>query len=667
MRRFIVRGMGSAIAALVLTLASGTVPATAAEKTPPNVILFVWDGLRPDSVSKETTPNLWNLANGGVTFRKNHSTYPTFTMMNASSLNTGDFPGKAGFYGNTLWLGRNSLQGNKADGSAFDYKQPVFTEDWNVLTSLNSFYDGQLFMVTRLLEAAQKKGLKTCIVGKSGPAFMFDLKRGGYGIDENMVFPESLAIELKSKGYPLPKNSSVMWPGLAAAPNEAPTAAGAKALLADKVTSDPDAGTKSPFYAANSYMLNVYLNYILPEKKPDVSVIWFRDPDSTEHVYGPGSAAYKDALNTMDIMLGKLTAKLQHLNLSRDTDIVIVSDHGHNTVAGDATLFPLRGIANGSVAAGTDPVHGYSVSGDVRLAQLLSDNRIASHVYDGARCVQDPVMSGILADGSSVYPTQTDTDGSICGKGAGYRYTTRSFAVPAVLEEDAVVIAANGGSDYLYLPGKDAGAVKKIVGFLQSREEFGAIFVEDHYGNIPGTLKMSRVNLENTAGRNPDIIVSYNFDEKAVVQGTNGSEYESMLGNRGMHGSFSPVDVHNTLIVSGPDFKSGMRDDLPSGNIDVAPTIAHLLGLKLGNTDGRVLHEALKRSRVSVKATANGAIISSAPAHDQTFYRPTAVLNEKCQVDDGKSTYKVELATSSVKDSSGKSVTYFDYARAVRH
>lgn len=115
------------------------------------IILFVWDGLRPDSVTQMTTPNLWALSRNGVFFERNHSTYPTFTMMNSSSFNTGDYPGKAGFYGNTFWLGPNKLQGNNASNGSVDYKQPVFTEDWNILTSLNSYYNGQLFLVTRLL------------------------------------------------------------------------------------------------------------------------------------------------------------------------------------------------------------------------------------------------------------------------------------------------------------------------------------------------------------------------------------------------------------------------------------------------------------------------------------------------------------------------------------
>ena len=313
------------------------------------VILFVWDGLRPDSVTRTTTPNLWEMSRNGVFFEHNHSTYPTFTMMNSSSFNTGDFPGKAGFYGNTFWLGPNNLQGKNASNGTVDYKQPVFTEDWNILTSLNSYYNGQLFLVTRLLETAQAKGLKTCIVGKSGAAFMFDLTRGGYGIDENMVFPQSLAAELQNNGYPLPKNTPVMWPGISlAANNGAPTAFGAKSFLSDGVTSDPTVGTTSLYYNANQYMLNTYMNYILPTKNPDVSVIWFRDPDSTEHGYGPGSAAYRDALGKMDSMLGQLRAQLQKLNMNSTTDIIVVSDHGHNSVAGDVSLFPLRDIQNGT-------------------------------------------------------------------------------------------------------------------------------------------------------------------------------------------------------------------------------------------------------------------------------------------------------------------------------
>ena len=74
-----------------------------------------------------------------------------------------------------------------------------------------------------------------------------------------------------------------------------------------------------------------------------------------------------------------------------------------------------------------------------------------------------------------------------------------------------------------------------------------------------------------------------------------GIEYESMSSsnNRGMHGSFSPRDVHNTLLAMGPDFKTDFADTLPSGNVDVAPTVAQILGLPLPDANGRPLMEAL--------------------------------------------------------------------------
>jgi hypothetical protein len=145
-----------------------------------------------------------------------------------------------------------------------------------------------------------------------------------------------------------------------------------------------------------------------------------------------------------------------------------------------------------------------------------------------------------------------------------------------------------------------------------------------------------------------------------------GTEYESMQIYRGMHGSFSPVDVHNTLIASGPDFKSGFQDQVPSGNIDVAPTIGYLLSLDLPNTDGRVLYEAIKNSRQKVRVAHPHSVLTAGPIKGLTFFKPTAIMNANSMIDHGKSSFKAELVTSTVKDSTGKSVTYFDYAKALR-
>src|SRR3974390_3239627 len=68
---------------------------------------------------------------------------------------------------------------------------------------------------------------------------------------------------------------------------------------------------------------------------------------------------------------------------------------------------------------------------------------------------------------------------------------------------------------------------------------------------------------------------------------------------QGMHGSFSRADTRNFMAAIGPDFKVHFFDRLPVANTDIAPTLAHVLGLDLsggsapGKLTGRVLGEAV--------------------------------------------------------------------------
>src|SRR5262249_1626228 len=63
---------------------------------------------------------------------------------------------------------------------------------------------------------------------------------------------------------------------------------------------------------------------------------------------------------------------------------------------------------------------------------------------------------------------------------------------------------------------------------------------------------------------------------------------------KGTHVTLSRFDMHNTLIAAGPDFRRGETDDLPTGNIDLAPTILQILGIKPPQPmSGRILFEAM--------------------------------------------------------------------------
>ena len=237
-----------------------------------------------------------------------------------------------------------------------------------------------------------------------------------------------------------------------------------------------------------------------------------------------------------------------------------------------------------------DP-HGYSVSGFVRTAELLTRDGLKA--YDGAACRDIPILSGITADGTHLYPSQDDEHGNICGR--AQKYTSPSYVVPKPIPAGAVVVAANAGSDYLFVPDGNINTVKAAVASLQSRLQFGAIFVSDRHGQIAGTLPMSLIKTETSGnGRAPDIIVSFSFDENVSVAGKSGVSYASSVNRRGDHGSFSPTDTHISLMASGPDFKSGLHDPLPTANVDIAPTVARILKFDMPAVQGRVLEEALQ-------------------------------------------------------------------------
>lgn len=646
-----------------LMLLASAAPSYAAAAPARRVIIFVWDGMRPDAVTAEDTPNLMALGARGSVFEDNHATYPTFTMANASSFATGAFPGTIGFYGNHFWA--PGTTGTDAKGQAVDFHSPVFTEDYAILRDLDAHENHALLELPTLFATARKAGLSTALVGKSGPAFLQDYKlangdtsNNGMLLDENTALPLAFAKELQKAGVGLPKNTAHTYASRQlnlSEENDSPTEQGKVLTLKDGVSSDATAAADTTPAAANAWMMKVYLEHMLPQHRPDLSIVWLRNPDTTEHQYGVGSPEFHLALKAQDALLGQLEDTLKTLGLDQTTDIVVVSDHAHSNIAGPRDLFPLRQINDGRVAA-IDADWGYSVSGGVRLADELSQGGFTA--FDGTGCVYAPVMSGIKATGAPLHATRFDDDGRICGKPGPY--TTPSYKLPDELPKGALVIASNGGTEYLYQPEHDAALVKRAVRFLQSREYVAAVFVAKRYGTIAGTLPAENVHLENAA-RGPDIILSYAWDATAKIQGFAGTEYAGQSNERGEHGSFSPVDVHNTLIAAGPDFRTAFHDTLPSGNVDLAPTVAALMHLKLPKAQGRVLRESLTGSMARPVASYAVTPTTQQPA------RPATDLTTR-RVDGSplSATQFSFILQMKQLENDGETWTYFDQASPLR-
>src|SRR6516225_11512498 len=90
----------AAAAVLMALFASG--PATAGSAAL-NLVL-VLDGLRPDSITAEDTPNLWRLRQEGVNFVNSHAVFPTVTRANAAAIGTGTYPNRNGMFGNQIYV-----------------------------------------------------------------------------------------------------------------------------------------------------------------------------------------------------------------------------------------------------------------------------------------------------------------------------------------------------------------------------------------------------------------------------------------------------------------------------------------------------------------------------------------------------------------------------------
>lgn len=220
----------------------------------------------------------------------------------------------------------------------------------------------------------------------------------------------------------------------------------------------------------------------------------------------------------------------------------------------------------------------------------------------------------------------------------GFSTHTGAFRVEAFVEPfvkrlpdgSPDVIVAEGA---VYLRGAhDAARVATIAQALQRRPEVGALFTRSAQpggleGIVPGTLSYDVARWNHP--RSGDILASANWTRDPNAAGFAGTTGQS--GAAG-HGSTSPYDIHAVLIAAGPDFRRGATSDVPTGNVDLAPTLLRLLGLPvLPTMTGRVIDEAfvtgpapasvrVDRSSATVR-TADGAYTLTAHFSSVTGHR----------------------------------------------
>jgi predicted AlkP superfamily pyrophosphatase or phosphodiesterase len=312
------RQFAFALAALAI-VAGASGPAGAGRATL-NLVL-VLDGLRPDTITPDETPNLWRLRQEGVNFANSHAVFPTVTRVNATAISTGTYPDRNGILGNRIYV------------RAVDPNFAFNNDDHRNLLRLDEATGGGMVLAKSLAEILAERGKRLAAVssGSTDQALLLNPRAPkGVGVLVNGYWEPGVRV-----AFPPVVNDAVL-----ARFGPAPARGGASA-------SDD---------AAVAWTQGVLRDYVLPELKPDVVFNWLTEPDHIQHGLGAGSPQARASIRADDAEVGLLLGTLDRLGLGGSTNIIVVSDHGFSHSAFGVNLTAELIKAGLKASAGSDDV-----------------------------------------------------------------------------------------------------------------------------------------------------------------------------------------------------------------------------------------------------------------------------------------------------------------------
>jgi phosphodiesterase/alkaline phosphatase D-like protein/arylsulfatase A-like enzyme len=639
-----------------------------------NIIIFVADGLRPGSINPIDTPTLYSIRQNGVNFTNSHSLFPTFTTPNASAIATGHYLGDTGDFSNTVYTGYPVPNAN-GSVTPFIENDPILADinaNSNLTDPDTGFSKNNFLTEESLLAYARTNGYSTAAIGKLGPVAIQDVtqdSRTGGTASPNII-PQTVILDdstnISALGKAENPSTSATTGSQTAIPLSADVAqrldqAGLLGLNVPGTTTvagtignlrvQPSgtlttAGTLDANVLQQQYFADATTKAVLPQFVSDIAnnnsagfatVYWSRDPDGTQHNNGDAFNAADPGNNSLTIGINgpspkKATANadanlaqiIDYLKATPDpanpgktlydnTDIFVTADHGFSTISKQAVGVTFDSAGTPTYINTTSYAASLSYAGV--HAGFLPPGFVAidlSHDLGATLYDPDKVATPLDADKNVAYAAIDPTKGERPTNGNGIIGGSGKVTNGAIDPSTQVVIAANGGSDLLYVPSNDPALVKQIVSVLSQKDYISGIFTDDKLGDIPGALKLSTIGLEGNAELpTPSIVINFKTfstnpndpnDPQAQVEVAD----TALQQGQGMHGSFGRGDTFNNMAAIGPDFKSGYTDTAPVSNADVVPTLTSILGWNIpsaGQLTGRVASEALVGGPASANFT----------------------------------------------------------------
>lgn len=366
------------------------------------IIICIFDGLRPDSLSPDLTPNLWLFVHGGIWFRECRSVFPSMTRVAGSSFATGSKPSTHGIVDNAFYhppLSSHFL----LDTSNSDH-----------LIKADEIHNGNFIEAEGFGCALAKGGKNYAVVhtGSAGSAYMVSHKANIHGHwtfsvhgREKSLTPEAVDEMIKRFG-PLPE-------------------------MKIPQSNEVDYGTK------------VFTDYVIPELRPDVGLIWFVEPDTSCHYREIGSSSANDITKRVDNHFGTILETIRQQPDSDQTLVVAMSDHGQITTTREFDLVERLNKAGFSVDYNCDSNSEILATKGVATALRMTrpNIKLLDELVD--------VLVSMEETGMILSSSNSTENGPLPGTFAFSQVSLEHSRAPELVW----VARSNGNKDYHGLPG----------------------------------------------------------------------------------------------------------------------------------------------------------------------------------------------------------------------
>ncbi len=283
------------------------------ERADGRVLIVVFDALRPEFVTPELMPNLAAFAARGVRYTASRAAFPSETRVNQTTVTTGCLPARHGVVANRFpFPGRAEVIDTGRD------------EDFAPAMTRLRESGARLVEVPTMGEMLAAAGCRLASIsaGTSGGGRILHLhaeETGGF----------RLALR-----HP-----------------EAAVPSGVFARIVDRL--GPPPAQEVPGLAWNSYALDCWLDWVEPELRPEVSLLWLSEPDESFHWHGIGAPASLTALRHLDAEFGRLLARKGAELQTGALQLIAMSDHGQISLRGPKLDLVARMRAAGFRAGAT--------------------------------------------------------------------------------------------------------------------------------------------------------------------------------------------------------------------------------------------------------------------------------------------------------------------------